>query len=217
MISTNTQRTEAWHMVRLGKFTGSQVGNLLVQPRSKADKEAGLLSETAKSYIFEKVVEQITGIRKDFSSPATDWGTMYEPEAIALYESRTFIEVDSCGYIPYNDESGGSPDGLIGTEGMIEVKCPYNVENHFKNLLLDEGDFQNEYKLYYSQIQMNLLATNRQWCDFVSYGAHEQIPDDLRMRIIHIYRDEDHINLLKDAIAKAVEYKYQLITKLQKL
>lgn len=169
----------------------------MTEPRSKADKDAGNLGETAKSYVYQVLAESITGITPEVSSQSMQWGVDHEAQAIDEY-SKAFLEnVTKCGFIPFGEYGGGSADGLIGDDGLIEVKCPYNSAVHVENLLLAKSmptneSFKENHKDYFYQIQNNLLVTNRAFCRFVSYDP--RFTGQNRLACITIHRDEIEIN-----------------------
>jgi hypothetical protein len=125
MIQTLTFQTEAaaWQETRLGKFTASEFGCLLSEPRSKADKEAGKLSETAKALVAAKAIERVTGIpshRTQTSSMRR--GTVLEHAAKWIL-SQQWKPIHDCTFQPLGKNSGATPDGLIGDE-TLDIKCP---------------------------------------------------------------------------------------------
>lgn len=128
----------------------------------------------------------ISGLR------ALEWGNEMEPLAIRAYEAHTFLSVHSpqkfvC--LP-GRMVGGTPDGLVGIDGVIEVKCP-NSDNHLLNLTMtgQESDY-----LY--QMQGYLWLTGRQWCDFVSFDP--RFPDPLQLHVSRVERDDDVIAALNE-------------------
>lgn len=190
------QGTEEWLKARCGRFTASRIADLTVQPRSKADREAGLLGGTAKSYVLEKVQERLSGQPKPgFSSAATDWGNEHEPEAIRRYEQITQNVVREVGFITYGENAGASTDGLVSFDGMVEVKCPYS--DYLVRILEDVTENRD----YYLQIQMGMLVADREWCDYIIYDP--RMPEDQDIVIQRIGRDEDAIELIKECLDKA--------------
>lgn len=204
------QRSEEWHKLRMGRFTCSEVHKLLTEPRAKAAKEAGELSETAKTYVMEKVAESITGQRHEISSPALAWGEEWEPYAATMYE-QVFEAVHPIGFL-HDDYLGGSPDGLVGENGGIEIKCPFNQGVHLSNLLLTPETFKSERKEYYWQIQGYLKLTGRDWLDFVSFD--HRFPEEYCMQVIRIYRNEDDILLMMEKVEKACQMRDEILKKL---
>ena len=176
------QRTPEWYSGRLEMFTSSELDDLLSEPKSKANKEAGKLSESSKDYVYDKVSEQITNGTildyKELNNKEVKWGQQYEDEARMQYEARTGNKVDLCGFIRYNEYFGGSPDGLVGEDGIIEIKCPYSGKNYVEYLLLEtQEDLKKLNRKYYTQIQGNLIVTSRKWCDFIAYDPRVHNPD----------------------------------------
>jgi len=203
MEETNTkvlvideQGSQGWFDARIGKLTASRFGGLLTRPRSKKDKEAGLVSKTTETYLREKVTEVLTGETRQLSSEALTWGSETENDAREFYELNKLVEVEQVGFISWKENLmvGGSPDGLVGLDGIIEIKCPYDSTNHTVYLYNKEIP-----KAYYAQIQGNLFITDRKWCDFIVYNPRV-IDDKYKMIVIRIERDEEFIKKLKEVI-----------------
>lgn len=166
-VANEHQRTGDWHDDRLGRFSCSQFYRLMTEPKLKADKDAGNLSQGAMTYVLECVAERLTGRRakEEFNSRFTEHGVMMEPIAKGIYEAVFNAKVIDSGYIARDEYTGGSPDGLIGEDGIIEIKCPYTITSHLEHYLIDLRDKPE----YYWQCIGYLLITGRQWIDFVSY------------------------------------------------
>jgi putative phage-type endonuclease len=193
------QQTPAWFRMRLGRFTASQIHKLI----SKKG-----FTQTANSYVMEKVTEEIIGYKEDFQNMAMVWGNDHEAEARELYELITNQTVEEVGFVEFGAEAGGSPDGLVDEEGMIEIKCPYNSQHHLVHGLIET--VEDVPKEYFWQMQMNMMAANRTWCDFVSYDPRCK----LKIFIHRLHADEDAFEKLKAAIEVAVEKKEAYIAKL---
>jgi len=191
-IQNENQRTEEWIQSRMGRFSCSQLHRLMTEPKSKADKEAGKLSDGAITYVMECIAEKLTSkpAKDDFSSKYTDWGVMHEPIAIGIYEEVFGCKVTQSGYIPYGDNFGGSPDGLIDDDGGIEIKCPYTITAHLVHSLTT--DLKADYKECYWQIIGYMIITGRKWFDFVSY--HPEYPGKYQFKRIRLER----ANVLSD-------------------
>lgn len=165
-----SQRSDFWRTARLGRFTASEFHKLMTEPRSKEAKANGELSDGAKTYVLDKIAEDLTGMSKDFQNDATVFGIQNEELARKVYMSTTPFAVTECDFITYGDNAGGSPDGFVGDEGMIEIKCPWNSTEHLKHCLITSDEYlKDEFAAFYWQMQCNLLFTGRQWCDFVSF------------------------------------------------
>ena len=193
----NYQSTnDEWFAQRLGRFTASRFGDLMTNGKAK-----DTIGQTAKSYIIEVAYEQITGVPQGFTgNAATEWGNTYEDEARTEYEAVTGRKVEQVGFCshPTNRYVGGSPDGLVDSDGIQEIKCPANGMNHVKNVL--EDAFVKEYEW---QCQGNMWVTGRKWCDLVSYdprlkglGKH--------IHIVRIERDEEKIAQLEARVEMCV-------------
>lgn len=178
-IPNELQRTPEWMAQRLGRFSCSQFFRLMTEPRAKADKEAGNLSSGAMTYVYECVAERITGTKakEDFTSKFTDHGILNEPIAAQIYNAIKGVVCVDSDYITYGENSGGSPDRLIGEDGVLEIKCPFTITSHLEHKLEDLRDKPE----YFWQCIGYLLITGRQWIDFVSY--HPLYPGKLQFII----------------------------------
>ena len=193
------QGSQRWLELKAGRFSGSEIWKLTVEPKTKKDKEAGELSETAKGHILDKLQERMSGQPKPgFSSISTDWGTENEPLAIARYEEIIGNKVDKVGFIPYGDNAGCSPDGLVSFDGLIEVKCPH------VDYLVRVAEDPASKREYYCQIQFELLVTGRQWCDYIVYDP--RMPEGQDISIRRILRDQDKIDELVAAMERGEEW-----------
>ena len=165
------QRTAAWYEARKGKLTASNLGAAL-----------GQVSYTSRAAALRRAL----GTDKFEGNAATDWGTQFEPTAIQQYESLTGYRVEATGLHTHPKYSwlAGSPDGLLGSEGMIEVKCPYYYFH-----------CNSYYKLgklpiyYYMQINALLEICDRQWCDYICWTP-------VGMQVYRVHRDEETFKYL---------------------
>lgn len=200
--SLESTQFEEWQKSRLGKITGSTFGKLIV-----SDKKGGYklsTSQTAKTLIYKIAWERLllngdvsNGLgRLNFSSAATNHGNDYEGAAVLEFEKQTGLKVDYIqNFICNDDWVGGTPDGYIGKDGIIEIKAPFNGGNHIQTLI--EGEIYN--KEHYFQIQGYLWLTGRKWCKYVTYDP--DLIEGVNLCVLNIDRDEDVI----DAIAKVME------------
>lgn len=150
------QRSTAWFEQLKGRVTGSAVGSTL-----------GLAPYATRADVMRRMVRQYHGAPSEFQgNVATSWGTDNEAGAIWQYEMETGNTVVPAPFVPLDDWLGASPDGYIGADGLIEVKCPYGLRNG--------GDFKsiNDQPHYYAQIQVQLYCTGRDWCDFYQWSPH---------------------------------------------
>lgn len=186
------QRTAQWFQARLGKVTASNVYNVL----SKTAK--GTPKSKYEDYKIKLMTERLTGeISQSYPTPAMQWGIEHEEEALKEYAFIYDTEVTRCGFIqhPTINMAGASPDGLIGENGLIEVKCPQSP-NHLRFFIDD-----NIKPEYHAQMQFQMACTERQWCDFISYDPRFAGDSSyLRMKIKRIYRDDKQIEQINQAV-----------------
>lgn len=124
------QRTPEWFAERLGKITASRIADVVGKTKS------GGYGAARKNYLAELLCQRLTGRQEDkFTSAAMQHGTDTEPAARAMYMLETGADVSETGFIPHPSiaMSGASPDGLVGTDGLIEIKCP-NTATHLEFL-----------------------------------------------------------------------------------
>lgn len=196
------QRNEEWQAQRLGKFTSSRFSDMMKSGRSKKEK----FGQACINYVYEKIAEIMTGSAHNVTSQATDWGNDFEEEAIKRYEKETGNKVTKIGFIDYNEYAGGSPDGFVGEDGIIEVKCPFNPSNHIKSML-------NKY--YYNpdhdfQVQGNLMVTGRKYCDFITYDPRV-LEEALQYSCFRVYRDEEKITSIQERLKEVKELMNELM------
>jgi len=172
------QRTEEWFAARLGKVTASKISDVMAQGRG------GAPSATRATYRAQLVVERLTGVPyESFRNAAMDHGTETEPQARATYILNTGRNVAEVGFVPHPTiaMSGASPDGLVGDDGLVEIKCP-NSATHIATLLGAEIDGK-----YIKQMQWQMACTGRKWCDFVSFDP--RLPDEMQMIVRRVPQD----------------------------
>ncbi len=187
------QRTAEWFQARLGKVTASNVYNII----SKTAK--GLPTSKYEDYKIKLMTERLTGeTSQSYTTSAMQWGIEHEDDALKEYAFIYDTEVTRCGFIqhPTMEMAGASPDGFVGEDGLVEIKCPQSA-NHLRFFM--DGNIKPE---YIAQIQFQMACTGRKWCHFISYNPNfVGRSTRLRMKIKRILRDEKHI----EEINKAVE------------
>lgn len=157
IIYNCTQHSSEWFAVKRGKFSCSTLSDLLMGEKTKGYNDA----------INKVVFERLTGITPEiYTNSDMKRGTELEPFAREKYKMETFNEVEEIGFIEYDDYFGYSPDGLVGDAGLIEIKCPRFTT------LIDFALTRKISKEYMIQMQGGLLASKRQWCDFVVYDPN---------------------------------------------
>lgn len=173
------QGTQEWFDARVGKLTASKASAV-------ASNGKGL-----ETLVFEKVAELLTGQMVMIEqNDAMKRGVELENEARGAYELKTGNMVEQVGFIDAEDGSGCSPDGLIGEDGMLEIKCPTDkvFVQYLFNGKIDSG--------YMWQMQMQMLVSNRKWVDYVVYNPRFPKP----IKIQRVIRDEVKIQKLKAGI-----------------
>jgi putative phage-type endonuclease len=197
------QSTDQWKQDRCGVVTASRFSDVLAKIRT---------GEAAARYNYkaEIIAERLTGIPSEgFTTSAMQWGIDHEDQARAIYEAINDVKVDQTGMIKHSEiEAGASPDGLVGDEGLIEIKCP-NTATHIQFLLS-----RNVPKNYYAQMQGQMWITGRQWCDFVSYDP--RLNDRLAFTVQHILRDDKFIEELEREVRLFIQEVEQMILELEK-
>ena len=190
---TPSQRTEDWFAQRIGKFTGSQFSSLM----------AGETTETYQGYLREKAWERLTGKPvQGFTNEAMQHGIDTEPQARAYYEFVADTVVEESGFIihPALDFVGVSPDGLVGTDGLLEIKCP-QPKTHIEYLATKKMPSK-----YRWQVQGQMWVTGRQYCDFVSFH-----PDCEHQLIVRVEANPKDHEALAERAAAANEAVNQII------
>lgn len=184
-----------WLALRAGKFTGSRFADLMATTRSGP-------SASRANLIVTLALEILTGEpEQTYQNDAMRRGTELEPFARGAYEAHTGELVEQVAFVEHQTMPyvGVSPDGLLGSDGLIEIKCPTSQAKHLA--ALRDGSHATEYRW---QIQGQLWVTGRQWCDAVSYDP--RFPEGLQLAIRRVERDEKAIKDLQDAcIAGHVE------------
>lgn len=143
-------------------------------------------------YRQEIVAERLTGQRADpdgFMTHDMKMGVIQEPAAINLYQLRTGNVVDEAPFVPHPDEkimAGTSPDGFVGDDGCIEVKCLRSA-NHLYNVMAT-GVVPDEYR---DQIDMHMWITGRKWCDFIAFDS--RLPKGLEIFVTRVERDDERM------------------------
>lgn len=183
------QGSEAWRQIRLGKVTASRVADVVAKTKTG-------YGASRANYMAELIAERLTGTpAESYTNAAMQWGIDHEPEARAAYEFRADCEVELVGFVTHPNlaDSGASPDGYVGADGLVEFKCP-NSATHLDTLLGSGIPAK-----YLTQMQWQLACTGRRWCDFVSYDP--RLPESMRLFVERVYRDGNRIMELEREIA----------------
>ena len=190
------QRSPEWFAARLGCVTASRVKDVMASGRG------GAPSATRKNYMMELLCERLTGQQggADLSrNAAVQRGVDLEPFAGMAYESDRGIMIVESGLVmhPTIARFGASPDGLVGEDGLLEIKCP-NTATHVATMQSGRHDPQYEW-----QMLAQMACTGRQWVDFVSYD--DRLPEALQYVCHRFERDFKRIREMEAAIKDFLE------------
>jgi putative phage-type endonuclease len=182
------QGSAEWLAARCGKVTASRVADVIAKTKTG-------YGASRANYMAELIAERLTGEPAEkFSNAAMAWGTEKEPEARSYYEFLTDAVVEQIALVPHPtlEMSAASPDGLVGADGLIEIKCP-NTSTHIDTLL-----GQTVPAKYVTQMQWQMSCTGRKWCDFASYDP--RLPESMRIFIQRVERDDEYIGWLETEV-----------------
>jgi putative phage-type endonuclease len=183
------QGTPEWFALRAGKVTASRVCDVIAKTKSG-------WGASRANYAAQLIVERLTGeVADSYTNSAMAWGTATEPEARLHYADTVIEPVVEVGFVdhPTIAMSGASPDGLVGSDGLVELKCP-NSATHIETL--DGGSIPDKYQV---QMLWQLACTNRDWCDFVSYDP--RLPPEMRMFVKRLERNAKRIKELEEQVS----------------
>lgn len=196
------QGTPEWFAIRAGKVTASRVADVVAKTKTG-------WGASRANYMAELIAERLTcKVAPSFTNAAMQWGTEMEPLARDAYEFRTDASVEAVGFVAHPSilMSGASPDGLVGEDGLIEIKCP-NTATHIDTLMGDSIAGK-----YETQMQWQMACTGRKWCDFVSFDP--RMPESMRLFIQRVNRDDQRISELEGLVCDFLE---EVTAKVQQL
>lgn len=190
------QRSAEWFAARLGCVTASRVKDVMASGRG------GAPSATRKNYMMELLCERLTGQSggADLSrNAAVQRGVELEPFACMAYEADKGLMVVETGLVmhPTIAGFGASPDGLVGDDGVLEIKCP-NTATHIATMQSERHDPQYEW-----QMLAQMACTGRAWADFVSYD--DRLPEQLQYVCHRFERDFKRIREMEAEIKAFLE------------
>lgn len=193
------QGSEEWLKLRLGVATASNFDKII----TPTGKESTQFEKYALELATQTLVSEPDS---SYKNEAMQRGNALEPLARQLYQENTLNFVEEITMFKSDrGDFGYSPDGLIGEDGLLEIKCPL-ATTHLKYLI--DNKLPSE---YIPQVQGGLLVSGRKWCDFVSYHPNFK---ERNMLIIRVERDEDFISKLKEGIDKTIKLRDQILAKL---
>ena len=184
------QGTEEWKLARLGKVTASRV--------SAARAKKGTAARA--DYIADIITERLTGSPiESYTNAYMEWGTANEPLARAAYEIKTGVWVEQVAIVnhPTIESFAASPDGLVWTDGLLEIKCP-KTSTHLNWMM--KGEPPTEHK---HQMLAQLACTGREWVDFVSFDP--RLPEHLQLFVVRFQPDRKDIEELEKDVMTFLE------------
>lgn len=201
------QKTEEWYQIRAGKASGSGVKNIRAKVKSGE-------SATRRNYRMKLVMERLLGrpLEDGYSNAFMERGIEMEPIARAMYENYAEVLVDEIAWVPHPtiENFGVSPDGLVGTDGLVEIKVPSMPVHIGYWLDAMDGKVPTDYT---DQMLAQLACTGRQWCDFVSYD--DRVVEDMQLVVIRFQPEKKEIEELEKEVEKFLEEVNQEVEKIQ--
>lgn len=190
------QRTNEWYAARLGVPSASSFDEIVTMK--------GEPSKSAEKYMFKLAGEKVSGVAEEsYQNASMQRGCELEDEARQLYQIMNDCVVDQVGFCISDEGYGCSPDGFVGDDGMIEIKCP-SISTHVKYLI--DGKLPSD---YFQQVHGQLLVTGRKYCDFVSHYP------GLKPLIVRVYPDTEFIARLQNELKKFVAKLNQTIERIK--
>lgn len=184
------QKSDAWFDARLGCVTASRVADVIAKTKTG-------FSTSRSNYMAQLVCERLTKTRTEsFTNAAMEHGVTQEPFARAAYEAAQGVMVEEVGFVrhPTIEWAGASPDGLVGGDGLVEIKCP-NTATMIETLLSQKVPGK-----YITQMQFQMACTGRKWCDYVSFDP--RMPAKAQLFVKRVDRDDTYIAEIEAEIVK---------------
>jgi hypothetical protein len=230
------QGTEQWEQLRAGRFTSSEIWKIMdcgfrnmtpeelaARPKSGVGSKTTRVPDPSKmgakgiTYVNQKVAEVLTGSPKpsSYAYPLV-YGKETEPLAVEFFENVTGLKCEEIGFQTWGEHAGGSPDRIIGDEGL-EIKCPYQSENQIEYLLLtDVWDLKANYPEYYWQVVSLMLFCDKKRWHFCTYDPR-MIDDKHKLTHLTIEYDtvKEDMNLIVTALEGAIKLKLEMLHRLK--
>jgi len=196
------QGSPEWLAARAGKVTASRISDVMASKTTAAYRD----------YRAQIVAEILTGQPQEsgFTNAAMQWGTEQEKFARAEYELACDWTVDEIGIVlhPTIERGAASPDGLVSTNGLVEIKCP-KTATHLQTLIDKKQPRQ-----YENQMLWQMACTGREWVDFVSYDP--RLPEDLQLFVHRFDRDDKRIEEIEAAVTQFLSEVDEMIDNIRK-
>ena len=195
MIEIDCQQgSEEWYEARLGFVTSSNFHKVLNKRTGR-----GL-------YMRKLAAERLTGFAEEsYHNNIMENGNLTEDEARGFYEAANDLTIRRVGFVIRDKDVGGSPDGLVGEDGIIEIKCPLS-STHIEYIMSNRLP-----ACYVPQVQGLLWVTGRQWCDFISYDPRVV---SMPLNIVRVERDVEYIKELAGKVGLFVKELKDMVKKI---
>jgi putative phage-type endonuclease len=201
-ILSMSQGSPEWLAARAGKVTASRISDVMASKTTAAYRD----------YRAQIVAEILTGQPQEFgfTNAAMQWGTEQEKFARAEYELACDWTVDEIGIVlhPTIERGAASPDGLVSTNGLVEIKCP-KTATHLQTLIDKKQPRQYEHQMLWQ-----MACTGREWVDFVSYDP--RLPEDLQLFVHRFDRDDKRIAEIEAAVTQFLSEVDEMIDNIRK-
>lgn len=197
------QGTDAWKAQRVGKVTASRVADVIAKTKTG-------VSASRVNYEAQIICERLTGTAVEgYTNAAMQHGIDTEPQARSAYEFMRNVDVVLASFVdhPRVPMSGASPDGFVDADGLIEIKCPQQAA-HLETLLTRKVPAK-----YVTQMMWQMAATERNWCDYVSFNP--TFPPHLQLFVQRVHRDEAMISELEREVLAFLADVDRKVTQLQ--
>ncbi len=184
------QGSAEWFATRCGRVTASRVADIIAKTKTGP-------GASRKNYLAQLVCERLTNcVEPSFTNAAMMWGVEQEPNARVAYSFLADVDVELVGFVPHPliEMTGASPDGLVGDDGLVEIKAPQSA-THIDTLL-----GRSVPEKYVTQMQWQMACTGRTWCDFASFDP--RLPENLRLFVARVHRDDALIASLEAEVTK---------------
>jgi putative phage-type endonuclease len=199
------QGSTEWKAARAGKVTASCVPHVLAKIKTGE-------AAARRDYRTQLVAEILTGIPQDdgYINAEMQWGLDQEQYARGAYEASANVLVDKVGFVVHDKipDAGASPDGLVGADGLCEIKCP-KTATHLQYLLDDEVPAK-----YQPQMLWQMACSGRKWCDFISYDP--RLSDELQLFRVRFQRDDAKIAQMETEVLGFLAEVHALVERLRK-
>lgn len=186
------QRSEEWFAARIGKITASSVAAIL-----------GIDKNRDREDVMRDMVREHHGYPREFQGNiATQWGVTHEAEAIADFQWTMGIDVVSTGFWVHPVETwlGASPDGLIGDDEILEVKCPFGIRNDAEPVFKTVRDQPH----YEAQMQIQMFVTGRKFCSFWQWTAHGYSYEKVEYDPVGVERMLAELRAFREELSRAI-------------